>query len=440
MTLLTNWNGYPTTTARIASFEDSSTAKAILEEQSNFIPRGMGKCYGDASLNENVISTLKFNKILEFDEEQGTLKLQSGVTLDRIIKLIVPKGWFLPVVPGTKYITIGGGIASDIHGKNHHSEGSLSRQTLSLSVLTGNGNIEECSKEENSDLFWSTCGGMGLTGLILDVSIKLKKVETSYIKRTRIKANNITEVLDMFDEFSDSTYSVAWIDCLKTKKAFGRSILSLGEHAKRNEISEKIALILHKEPTVGIPFPLPSFTLNRFSIRLFNSFYYGFQKGKKKEDIVHYDPFFFPLDLINNWNLIYGLRGFVQYQFVIPYSGRIELVRIFKRITESGFSSFLAVLKLFGEQDNLISFPMKGYTLALDFRIVKGLFDFLKELDKDVMNAGGRLYLSKDCRMDEEMLKCYPHYDEFIKKMKKFNPNNKFSSLLSRRLNIDLKK
>ena len=418
-------------------YEGNSYAKmaAQIEDTTVVISRGNGRCYGDSALQKNIISTLKLNKFLAFDELSGILKCESGVLLSDILEVIVPKGFFLPVTPGTKFITLGGAIASNIHGKNHHKEGAISLYIQSFEILIDNGEVISCSKNQHAEMFSNTIGGMGLTGVILSATLLLKPIETSYIVQKTIKAKNINEVIEFFETFKNITYSVAWIDCLAKGDKLGRSILMLGEHAKKSELETfqaKQPLSVHSKKQINIPFLFPSFVLNTFSIQIFNFLFYNKQIRKEKNNIVHYNPYFYPLDAMNNWNRIYGKEGFTQYQFVIPFeNGKQGLVKILTEIADSGCGSFLAVLKTFGEADAIsspLSFPMSGYTLALDFKINNKVLNLLNDLDKIVMEYGGRLYLAKDVRMTKQTFK------ETYKN--KFSHSEKFNSLQSERLFI----
>jgi decaprenylphospho-beta-D-ribofuranose 2-oxidase len=434
--LITNWNNYPVVEADEISFDFDKELSSKLNGHPT-IPHGNGRCYGDASLSTSVVNTLRFDKILSFDIQQGIITCQSGILLSDLLQVIVPYGWFLPVTPGTKFITLGGAVASDVHGKNHHVDGSFSRHVLAMNVHSGTGEIITCSKSSHADLFWATCGGMGLTGVVLEVTFRLKKIETSFITQKQIKAENLDEVMMLFAEYSDYTYSVAWIDCLKTGKQFGRSILMLGEHASADEVSFQHKKLSAKQKSLfSVPFNFPSFVLNEWSVKAFNALYYAKNRHKVIENKVHYDGFFYPLDSILNWNRIYGKRGFVQYQFVLPLKVSKDALRnILGRISERGMGSFLAVLKLFGEQNDLISFPMEGYTLALDFPMKPGLLEFLDELDEVVADNGGRIYLSKDARMRKEIFwETYSNAQSFKDILKKYDPNNRYVSILSKRL------
>ncbi len=437
---LSNWGNYPALDCDESSFSQEDQLLQYVNTHDHMIARGNGRCYGDASLGEHSISTLRYDKVLSFDIKAGIFECQSGVTLDQVLEIIVRDGWFLPVTPGTKFITVGGAVASDVHGKNHHAEGSFSNHVISMEVLTGKGYVT-CSPDQDSDLFWATCGGMGLTGVITKVKFRLKKIETAYIKQKQIKAENLDDILRLFDEYRHYTYSMAWIDCLQKGKSFGRSILIVGEHAKKEELNSKqvrFPLELPEKLKLTVPFNLPSFVLNNFTVKAFNALYYAKNFKKEINNVVPYEPFFYPLDAIHHWNRGYGKQGFVQYQFVLPIDRKEGLAAILRRISEKGWGSFLAVLKVFGKQDDLISFPMEGYTLALDFPVRKGLFPFLDELDAMVLAYGGRLYLSKDARMQQEVFwKSYPNAAKFADIVKTYNPGGKFRSVQSDRLGIN---
>lgn len=431
---LTNWGKYPVINCDFRSCYEESEFIGALAEGRETIARGLGRCYGDSALSKLVIDTTKFNHFLEFDEKSGVLTCEAGVSLEEILETFIPKGWFLPVTPGTKFVTIGGAIASDVHGKNHHVSGSISSHIGFFDLLKADGTVVGCSKNENGDLFDATFGGMGLTGVVLRASIKLIRIETSYIVQNTVKAKNLREIMDLFESSVDYTYSVAWIDCLAKGNSLGRSILMRGEHAKADEVTGPKLKVENKKK-LNIPFEFPSFVLNRFTVKAFNELYYG-KAPKNKTDIVDYDTFFYPLDSMLNWNRIYGKRGFTQYQFVLPKEGSYEgLEKILKAISQSGQGSFLAVLKLFGKQDGMLNFPKEGYTLALDFPITDKLFPLLDKLDAIVKEFGGRLYLTKDVRMTKEMFESgYSRLPEFkiIKEM--YDPNNRFSSLQSKRV------
>lgn len=436
------WGHYPVIDSNVEYLKAVEQMEKILKHKRVLIPYGNGRSYGDQALSENIVITRKYNYITAFDSNKGIISCQSGVTLEEVLDVIVPKGWFLPVTPGTKYITIGGAIASDVHGKNHHKEGTFSDHVVSFDLLLPYGQIVSCSRTKNKELFHATCGGNGLTGIILNATFKLKPVESAYIAQTSIKAKNIDELVALIEENESYTYSVAWIDCVARGKHLGRGILLCGEHARVSELPGKYRknpLILSKKSMLNVPLFFPDFVLNKYSIAIFNALYYHKTKMGKTESIIDYNSFFYPLDAIHNWNRIYGKRGFTQYQFVVPKEVGIKGVRdIVQRISDNGMGSFLAVLKTFGKDNgNYLSFPKEGYTLALDFPISKQLFKFLDELDKVIENYNGRLYTTKDVRMKADFFKKgYPLVQKFIKVRKKIKADKSFQSLQSRRLQI----
>ena len=398
---ITNWGSYPIVNANEFNPKDYNEIIQIIKKNKYIIARGNGKCYGDASLAKNIISTLNLDKILTFDDKLGIIKCQSGVLLSKILEIIVPSGYFLPVTPGTKFITIGGAFASDIHGKNHHIEGVFSDHVEEITLINEFGELVKLNPD--NPLFIQTAGGLGLTGIILDITLKLKKIETSYIKQTSIKARNLEEIFNLFEEYKNFTYSVAWIDCLAKGNEIGRSILLLGEHAKIEDISDsKNILNTHKRAILNIPFFFPSFTLNPIFIKIFNHLYYFKNFKRVQTNIIHYDPYFYPLDKINNWNRIYGKKGFIQYQFVLPkntsYKGVNKILNI---LSNNNLGSFLAVLKLFGKshENRFLEFPIEGYTLAVDIKIDDKIWAVLNQLDEIVNSLDGKIYLTKDARM-----------------------------------------
>ncbi len=399
---VTNWGNFPTVEKEIKSEDSLKKIKDFVSNNNEIIARGNGRCYGDASLSEHIFSTKRLNKFISFDRLNGVFECEAGVLLSDILEVIVPQGYFLCVTPGTKFITIGGAIASDVHGKNHHAEGCFSECLLSFSLLNENNEVIHCSPTENTDKYWATIGGMGLTGIILAAKFTLKNIETAYIRQEKIKAENLDEIFKLFDESEDWTYNVAWIDCLQKGENIGRSLLMRGEHAFRHQLPQNLQhnpLRLKKNKTPTIPFYFPNFVLNNLTVKLFNWLYYNKQRKKEVKNYVDYETFFYPLDVVNDWNKIYGKSGFIQYQFVIPKeNGKEGMKKILETIAKSGNGSFLAVLKLFGKNNPLVynSFPFEGYTLALDFKVNSKLAGLVKKLDEIVEEYHGRIYLTKD--------------------------------------------
>lgn len=399
---VTNWGNFPIVEKEMRTADSLKAVQDFVLTHNEIAVRGNGRCYGDASLGEHIFSTKRLNKFISFDRLNGIIECESGVLLSEILEVIVHQGYFLYVTPGTKFVSVGGAIASDVHGKNHHLEGCFSEYVLEFDLMNERGDILKCSRTENEDLFWATIGGMGLTGIILSAKIQLKNIETAYIRQESIKAQNLDEIFQLFEESEDWTYNVAWIDCLQKGKNIGRSILMRGEHALKAELPKKQqdnALILKKKLMPTVPFYFPSFVLNNLSVKAFNFLYFNKQKQKQVNNFVDYETFFYPLDAINDWNKIYGKKGFIQYQMVIPKEkGKAGMKKILETIANSGNGSFLAVLKLFGKHNPLAynSFPFEGYTLALDFKVNKKLEKLVEKLDEIVEEFGGRIYLTKD--------------------------------------------
>ena len=432
---LHGWGRYPVVDATVFS---PATAAAVVEAvqqevQGPMIPRGLGRSYGDSSLASSVLQTTQMDHFLSFDDTSGELRCSAGLSLAEILDSFVPRGWFLPVTPGTRFVTVGGAIASDVHGKNHHRDGSFSEHISTMKVVTVSDGIVECSRQQFPELFHATCGGMGLTGVILEATLNLKPIRSSTIQETTIKAANLEEAVALLDDNHSAQYSVAWIDCLSTGQALGRSLLILGEHADSGELSAG------SESKLAIPVEMPSALLNQYSIQAFNHLYYNRIRRRCSERRVDYQPYFYPLDGIAHWNRMYGRDGFVQYQFVIPRASGLEgMSAVLQRIAQSRRGSFLTVLKALGpDNENYLSFPMEGYTLALDFKMDFGLFALLDELDAIVSAHGGRIYLTKDARMSEAMFKSgYPDWEKFVAVRKEYGADKVFNSLQSQRLGL----
>ncbi|MFA9212337.1 MAG: FAD-dependent oxidoreductase [Candidatus Methylacidiphilales bacterium] len=430
-----NWGLYPQIDANQFSTSNYAEIANFVKKNDVIIARGNGRCYGDSSLQKEIFSTLSLNRIIKFDEINGVIYCESGVLLTEILNIIIPKGYFLPVTPGTKFITIGGAVASNIHGKNHHTEGAIAKFIQSFELLIETGEILHCSKQKNSTLFANTIGGMGLTGIVISVQLQIKKIETSYINQQIIKAQNLEEIINYFEKYKHTTYAVAWIDCLAKGNSLGKSILYLGEHTSLSELNKnqlQNPLIIQHKRAINIPFYFPTFILNRLFIRVFNFLFYNKQARSKTNNIIDYNSFFYPLDGLNNWNRMYGKNGFTQYQFVIPFeNGKEGLIEILTKISESGCGAFLGVLRTFGPKDlnsSPLSFPMEGYTLAVDFKVNKKVFQLLNQLDEIVLKYNGRLYLTKDARMTAATF-AKSYHEDLVHPAK-------FNSLQSQRLGI----
>ena len=429
------WGRYPVIDAEVYTPTSSADLqRRLLLHSGSITPRGLGRSYGDSSLGEKILSSRWLNHMLSFDQSTGVLHCESGVSLSEILEVFVPKGWFLPVTPGTQFVTLGGAIASDVHGKNHHVAGCFCDHVEYIDMILDGERTIRCSQKKNPDLFHATCGGMGLTGIIYSAAIRLKPIQSAFIDQTTFKASNLKESLDIFAIHEDQPYSVAWIDCISGGNSLGRSLLMTGDHAQEGELK------INKKSRVGLPVDMPSALLNRYSITAFNTFYYHRIRGRVVNHYIHYEPFFYPLDSIGDWNRMYGKNGFTQYQLVIPKEAGYEAMStILKTIVDSGKGSFLAVLKVFGKRNyNLLSFPMIGYTLALDFKIEQDLFPLLDKLDAMVLHYGGKVYLTKDARMSEDTFKqSYPNWEQFQSVRDSYKVKDRFSSHQSKRLGLN---
>lgn len=412
-------------------------------EESSYISRGLGRSYGDAALNQGagVISHVRLNRFLGFNPETEILECEAGVSLAEIIEVFLPRGFFLPVTPGTKFVTVGGAIASDVHGKNHHQDGTLARFLVDFRLQIPSGEVLTCSPEENRELFWATVGGMGLTGAILSARIRLRPVESAYVEVDYQKARNLDEALAAFTE-SDAgyRYSVAWIDCLASGKSLGRSVLMRGNDALQDQVraAGHDPLALPRRRVLSVPFDAPSISLNRFSIGALNTLYYASHRNAAGR-LVDFDSFFYPLDSVHHWNRLYGRQGFVQYQAAFPTETAEDGLReLLERLAMAGRASFLAVLKRFGvANEGLLSFPFEGYTLALDLPGAPGIQEFLRRLDELVLRFGGRVYLAKDALLSPDTFAAmYPRAQEFRSIKQRVDPLGRLSSSLARRIGL----
>jgi len=434
---LSGWGRFPRLDCRVLSPDGPDAALAAIAHEPSLIAFGNGRAYGDAALNpEATLAMAACAGIEAFDPATGRLTCRAGTMLADLIAAFVPRGWFPPVTPGTRFVTVGGMIAADVHGKNHHHAGTFGAHVAWLDLALADGRVLRCAADENAEIFGATCGGMGLTGVILRAAFTMIPIETRMIRQETRRAPGLAAVMDQFEATPDWPYSVAWIDCLSRGAALGRSVLSLGAHATT---AEAPAAPPARARARRMRFDLPGFALNRWSVRAFNALYY--RAGRPGTALVDLEPFFYPLDAILEWNRIYGRSGLFQYQCVLPLeASRAGLATLLDRIAASGAGSFLSVLKRFGNAPGrcpgLLSFPMEGYTLALDFRATEANLRLATELDAIVADHAGRLYLAKDARMHPNMLRCYPGLERFRAVRHAIDPAGKFASAQSRRLGL----
>jgi FAD/FMN-containing dehydrogenase len=441
--MMSGWGRFPRVETDLRQAPTPREAGRTTAREEGLIARGNGRAYGDAALGARVtLDVTRLNRMRAFDASTGSLTVEAGVLLDDIIATFAPRGFFPPVVPGTRFVTVGGAIAADVHGKNHHRDGGFGAHVERLVLATAGGEVLALSRTAHADLFAATIGGMGLTGTILEATLRLRRIDTGWIRQRTIVAADLAAALAALDAADAATYSVAWIDGLARGSRLGRALIFLGEHARRDELTPAAAQMPFPRPAaprLSVPLDLPPFTLNRWSVGAFNEAY--FRLGVRKADaptLVPMGPYFFPLDGIGAWNRIYGRRGFVQHQCVLPAErAPAVLAEMLGRIAARGDASFLAVLKKLGPGSGLMSFPLPGYTLALDFPVSDGLLAFLDQLDALVVAGGGRLYLAKDARQSRATFEAgYPNLKRFGDLRRTLDPALRLRSRLSERLGL----
>jgi len=401
------------------------------------LPYGLGRSYGDSCLNDGgvLVHAESLNRMINFNSDTGVLRCEAGVSLADILQFCVPRGWFLPATPGTKFATLGGAIANDVHGKNHERDGTLGRHVRAFELLRSDGSRQFCSPTENAEFYCATIGGLGLTGFIVWAEIQLLKVQNAFVDDDSFQCQNLDHCLQLFEQSKAShQYRVAWIDCLAQGDALGRGIFSRANHCS----NKTLPAMLMPRKKLSVPFTFPPHVLNKYTVTAFNALYFrklSFLKlgGAKKNARLDYDAFFYPLDNIHQWNRIYGPHGFLQYQCVVTKEPRAALHALLARIARSGQASFLSVLKEFGELQSpgMLSFPRKGFTLALDFpNLGQSTLDLLNDLDAIVREAEGAIYPAKDARMSPDMYRFgYSTIDKFSQYI-----DPKFSSSFWRRV------
>jgi|TARA_B110000027_G_C16120355_1_gene302500 hypothetical protein len=416
-------------------FFPKNLAELKKNSKNKCIARGLGRSYGDSSIHQSkTIITTNLKKIIYFDKKKGTLEAESGISIEEILNVIVKEGWFLPVTPGSKKVTLGGMIASDVHGKNHHKVGSFSNYILSFKLLNNKRKIIECSKKKNFLLYKYTLGGMGLTGIIYTAKIKLEKIYSNLIFEEKIKNYNLKETLKCINLSKNWEYNVAWIDTSTSTSKLGRSIVSRGYFLQKNE--NELSFLKNKSIIKNLPNIFPTYLMSSLFIKILNFFYFTFSKPEKKVSSI--DTFFYPLDKINNWNIVYGKKGFISYQCSLPlinsYKSIYEILKILKK---NKIYSFVSVLKSMRKNNNFLSFGQKGFTLVFDFPIYSGVHSVLTKIDNIVLNYKGKIYLSKDSRVSKEKFsKINNEFDNKAFKSFRKKINYHFSSIQSKRLGI----
>lgn len=443
-TTLTGWGRTAPSSARLESV-DAAAVTAVVRSAGarGVIARGLGRSYGDAAQNAGgTVVRLDANGPITLDEGAQICTVPAGVSLDAVMRHLVPRGFFVPVTPGTRQVTIGGAVAADIHGKNHHREGSFGDHVRSIDLVDGRGDVRVLDPDGTPDEFWATVGGMGLTGVITAATFAVKPIETSLMRVDTVRASNLDELLRVMAETDDDyTYSVAWIDLLSSGSSLGRGVLTRGEHAPYFDLRDRMrdsARVFDPSALVTAPSVVPNGLINKASIRAFNELWFRRAPRSRTGELQTMSAFFHPLDGVRQWNHLYGSNGLVQYQFVVPFGAEDALRETIGRISSAGLASFLAVLKRFGPGNpGPLSFPTPGWTLALDLPASTRLVSLLDHLDLVVTAAGGRIYLAKDSRARPETVAAmYPHLEGFRSVRRRLDPDGVFVSDLARRLHL----
>jgi decaprenylphospho-beta-D-ribofuranose 2-oxidase len=410
------------------------------ESRAPLLPRGLGRAYGDAAVPASpeglVIETARADRILDFDPASGLLTCEAGLSLAEIVRVFLPRGWFPPVTPGTKFVTVGGCVASDVHGKNHHRDGSFGEFVEQVRLYTADGRLVACGPHVERELFLATVGGMGLTGLIVEMTFQLRRVESPWIVLDARSVGGLDEMLDGLQASSrDWTYTVGWIDCLARGGALGRGVLMRGRHALRGETTDRPP---RPRRALRVPWDAPEWLLNPMFMRLFNRLYHARHGAIREPRLVSCERFFYPLDALHDWNRLYGARGFLQYQCAMPHSAGTAPVRaLLEKLAARGAASFLAVIKDFGPgSEACLSFPLAGTTLSLDLPYRgRATEELVHELNAGVIRAGGRVYLAKDAvTRAADFALMMPRLDQWKASRDRWDPLRRFRSAQSVRL------
>ncbi len=442
---LTGWGHTAPSVAQVTEPADPAALPGLLRgaTQRGVIARGLGRSYNNAAQNGGglVIRTTRMNHIIAIDPDRGLVTCEAGVSLEQLMTTMLPLGWFVPVSPGTRQVTVGGAIAADVHGKNHHVAGSFAAHVPEFDLLTADGQVRRVTPGGDPELFWATAGGMGLTGIILRATVAMKQVQTSRVLVDTVRTQDIDETMAYLSETDHAyDYTVAWSDCLARGARLGRSVITSGSFAALDDLPAKARhdrFAFRPGALAAAPPVFPGGLVNRYTVALLNEAWYRKAPKRRAGEIQTIGAFFHPLDGIRNWNRVYGPAGFLQYQYVVPFGREDAVRRSFERISLVAAPSFVTVLKRFGQGDaGLLSFPMPGWTLALDFPArTPGLAGLLDWLDTLVLEAGGRVYLAKDSRVPASVLaRMYPRLEEFRKVCAQIDPGRMFNSDLARRL------
>ncbi|WP_142107410.1 FAD-binding oxidoreductase [Pseudonocardia cypriaca] len=447
-TSLRGWGRTAPTTAKVLAPRSPDDVSAAIKSAGprGVIARGLGRSYGDPAQNAGgtVLDMTGMATIHSIDAETGIVDLDAGVSLDTLMRAALPYGLWVPVLPGTRQVTIGGAIGADIHGKNHHTKGSFGNHVRSLDLATADGSVRRLTPDgPDSDLFWATVGGMGLTGVVVRATVQLHRTESAYFVVDTDRTADLDELMGLLTDGSDDTYgySAAWFDTTTTGAQLGRAVLTRGSLATVDQLPAKLRsdpLKFDAPQLLTFPDVFPSGLANRYTLRAFSELWYRKAPKRQRGSIQNITAFYQVLDLFGDWNRVYGSRGFLQYQFLVPFGEEATFRRIVEKIAASPHASGLNVLKRFGAGNQApLSFPQPGWTITVDFPIARGLHQLCEELDELVLGAGGRFYLAKESRVSAaKFRRGYPRFDEWRKVRDAADPEGVFASDMSRRLEL----
>ena len=445
--LVSGWGVGSRSAARIERVETQDglerIVQGVMESPARILPRGLGRSYGDAAqcAGGTILDCTSLDRVVEADLDHGRLRVEAGMSLDALLALVVPAGWFVPVTPGTRHVTIGGAIAADVHGKNHHRDGAFGTHVEQLSLITARGRFD-VGPTTQSDLYWATVGGVGLTGTIVEATLRLHPIESGLMTVDTLRAGDLDECMAELAASDDRyRYSVAWVDCVARGRHLGRSVLSRGDHARLSDLPPRVKqpLTYRSTTSLNVPMTAPFNLVSAAAVRAGNELWYRKAPARRLGELQSLSSFFYPLDAVGNWNRLYGPRGFTQYQFVVPFGEEQAIRKCIEYLHAHQIAPSLGVLKRFGDSDLApLSFPIPGWTLALDLPLGgRKIGCVLDGLDELVAEAHGRVYLAKDGRLRPEIFKTmYPRLDDWLETRAQHDPTGVFASDLSRRLGI----
>lgn len=434
------WGHYPVIDCETWRPEKRRDLSPLVQHITTAIPRGLGRSYGDAALQpQGVIRMERLNHFIEFDAVKGIVRAQAGVTLAELMELAIPRGWFPSNIPGTRYVTLGGAFACNVHGKNHFREGDFAEHVLSVRLILASGEAIECSPTKNSAIFWATAGGMGMTGIIESLTLQLKPIRSASLSATTYRVDSLEDMVAAFENYKDvADYMVGWIDHMAKGSDIGRGIFEAASHATPEEGGKPLSSFRPLKPRINIPSFTPGFLLNRYTMALYNKLRFKKYSAWRQAELIDFNSFFHPLDSIGHWYRLYGKRGFFQYQALFPETHDVvsQMQTFLSAIQRKKLFSYLAVIKYHRDGKGMLTFPVRGYSIALDFPNTRRVRAVLPQLDRWISDHGGRVYLAKDAMLLPDLF--YTMYgeqaNEWVQVIRSLDPGRKFTSLMSDRL------